>query len=155
MTNEDAEADMFEYTIDTLTAAGYKHYEISNFAKPEHECRHNINYWKNGNYIGIGAGAHSHVNGKRWANTDSIEEYIKSSFDHQASSLDTSIETDKRETLFLGLRLIDGLSIDHFAGFDEEVGQLLKEGLLQRNNGHYRLTRRGIMLGNQVFSRFV
>ena len=150
---------MFEYSIDALIAAGYKHYEISNFARPGFECRHNLNYWKNGNYIGLGAGAHSHVNGKRWANPSSIEEYIgcgsvRRNVLRRAPD-DSPDATDQRETLFLGLRLIDGLAIDHFAGFDEEVGQLLKEGLLQRNNGHYRLTRRGIMLGNQVFSRFV
>jgi oxygen-independent coproporphyrinogen-3 oxidase len=159
ITNNETEATMFEYSIDALIAAGYKHYEISNFARPGFECRHNLNYWKNGNYIGLGAGAHSHVNGKRWANPSSIKEYIgcgsvRRNVLRRAPD-DSPDATDQRETLFLGLRLIDGLAIDHFAGFDEEVGQLLKEGLLQRNNGHYRLTRRGIMLGNQVFSRFV
>ena len=74
--NEEIELAMYEYAIETLASAGYKHYEISNFAKPGFECRHNINYWKNGNYIGIGAGAHSHLNGKRWANPDSLEAYI-------------------------------------------------------------------------------
>jgi oxygen-independent coproporphyrinogen-3 oxidase len=153
ITDNDLEADMFEYTIDSLQAAGYKHYEISNFAKPGQECQHNINYWKNGNYIGIGAGAHSHVNGNRWANPDSIEGYLSSEpiWNRDVQSQVPS----KSETLFLGLRLTDGLSVDHFTGFEDEVQQLIKEGLLQRNNGHYQLSRRGIMLGNQVFSRFV
>jgi oxygen-independent coproporphyrinogen-3 oxidase len=155
MSSEDEAADMFEYTIDSLQAAGFRHYEISNFCRPGYECRHNINYWENGNYLGIGAGAHSHVNGKRWANPDSIEEYLRQTKPTNDPRDVTETDIDKRETLFLGLRLIDGLSIDHFAGFDEEVGQLLREGLLQRNNGHYQLTRRGIMLGNRVFSRFV
>ena len=159
MTNEDLEAEMFEYTITTLTSAGYRHYEISNFAKPGFECRHNINYWKNGNYLGIGAGAHSHLNGKRWANPNSIEGYIGCGCAarnvSRRTSDDSSRATDRRETIFLGLRLTEGLPSNKFQGFESETKELINEGLLQRNNGHYHLTRRGIMLGNRVFERFV
>lgn len=149
--SEEAELAMYEYTIETLTATGYNHYEISNFAKPGYECKHNINYWKNGNYIGIGAGAHSHVDGKRWANPDSIEDYIE----HRAASFVTSINNHKRETIFLGLRLLEGVPIGQFHGFEKEVSDLTEKGLLQRKNGYYRLTRQGLYLGNIVFSKFV
>ncbi|MBI5699730.1 radical SAM family heme chaperone HemW [Candidatus Saganbacteria bacterium] len=163
ITNNETEATMFEYSIEALVAAGYQHYEISNFARPGFECQHNLNYWKNGNYIGIGAGAHSHINGQRWSNTASIEEYINtpSSFlplskgENAESALADEARGGQRETLFLGLRMLDGLSAAKFQGFEEEVNQLLNEGLLARNHGHYHLTRRGIMLGNQVFERFV
>jgi oxygen-independent coproporphyrinogen-3 oxidase len=140
---------MYEYTIETLTAAGYKHYEISNFAKPDFECRHNINYWKNGNYIGIGAGAHSHVDGKRWANPNCLEAYLGNRPDLPGQVSSPS------ETIFLGLRLLDGLPIKKFAGFEKEVEELMDDGLLERKNGHYKLTRKGLYLGNLVFEKFV
>lgn len=153
--SEDDELAMYEYTIETLTKAGYKHYEISNFAKPGFECQHNINYWEMGNWLGLGAGAHSHVNGQRWANTDSIEEYIKSNFDHRASNNVTSIEDQQRISLFMGLRLIDGISIDKFKGFEKQVAELIEQGLLVQDQNNYKLTRKGLYLGNMVFERFV
>jgi len=166
--NEELDAAMFEYTIETLTANGYGHYEISNFAKPGKECRHNVNYWKNGNYIGIGAGAHSHVNGKRWANTDSLGDYIrsfivvdarmearKSIVDSRKTSIDTSIEADKRDSLFMGLRLLAGLSVDSFTGFEAELSDLIDQGLLEQKNGLVKLSKRGLFMANLVFERFV
>ncbi len=165
--SEEEELAMYEYTIETLTTAGYKHYEISNFAKPGRECLHNINYWKNSNYLGLGAGAHSHVNGERWANPDNIEEYLgcgwatgmvnsrklkepkTQPYDHSSRS------TLQQETIFMGLRLLDGLSVEKFAGFEKEVTELISDGLLERKNGHYKLTPRGLYLGNLVFEKFV
>jgi len=151
--SEDEELAMYEYTIETLTAAGYKHYEISNFAKPGFECQHNINYWKNGNYIGIGAGAHSHVNGRRWSNPNCVESYIQNT--RRITPNVSHIAPDRHETLFLGLRLLDGLSVDHFKGFEKEVKELMRDGLLMQENGKYKLTRRGLYLGNVVFEKFV
>jgi oxygen-independent coproporphyrinogen-3 oxidase len=151
--NEDTELAMYEHAIETLTAAGFKHYEISNFAKPGFECRHNLNYWRNGNYLGAGAGAHSHWQGKRWANPELIEEYISN--DTRWTKDASSSEADRRETIFMGLRLLDGLTIEKFAGFELEVGELIRDGLLKRRNGHYQLTRRGLYLANLVFAKFV
>jgi oxygen-independent coproporphyrinogen-3 oxidase len=151
--NEDEELAMYEYTIETLINAGYKHYEISNFAKPGFECLHNINYWKNGNYIGIGAGAHSHVNGKRWSNPNCLAAYMKNAL--RVTPDDSHFATAQRDTLFLGLRLLEGLSTEKFLGFEKEVAELIEDGLLEQNNGHYRLTRRGLYLGNLVFEKFI
>jgi len=167
--SEDEELAMYEYTIETLTVAGYKHYEISNFAKPGFECLHNINYWKNGNYVGIGAGAHSHVNGQRWANPNCLETYLRSwKPETERLGFQQHEETapmlhrgrfpsapDQRETLFLGLRLLEGLPIEKFAGFEKEVAELTNDGLLEQKNGHYRLTRHGLYLGNLVFEKFI
>jgi len=153
--SEDLEAEMYEYTIKTLTAEGYHHYEISNFAQPGYECQHNLNYWKNGNYIGVGAGAHSHVNGQRWSNPDSVEEYIAGRDALRATPDDSHFATSRRETLFLGLRLIEGLPVEQFAGFEPEVAELLQDGLLTRENNHYRLSKRGLFLANLVFEKFV
>ena len=151
---EETELAMYEYTIETLTSAGYKHYEISNFAKPGFECRHNINYWKNGNYIGIGAGAHSHVDGNRWSNPNCIEAYVTG---HGSSIQGHRLETrDLRPaTIFLGLRLLEGLPAELFKGYENEVSNLLKDGLLEPMNGNYRLTRQGLYLGNLVFENFI
>jgi oxygen-independent coproporphyrinogen-3 oxidase len=150
---EEDEATMYEYTIETLTSNGYKHYEISNFAQPGKECQHNINYWKNGNYIGVGAGAHSHVNGRRWSNPNCIETYLKTA--PRITPDDSRLAPDQRETLFLGLRLLEGISTKHFAGFEKEVDELINDGLLGQKNDNYRLTRRGLFLGNLVFEKFV
>ena len=152
---EDTEADMFEHAIDTLTSNGFHHYEISNFSQPGKECLHNINYWLNGDYIGVGAGAHSHLNGRRWSNPNCVEAYMSRVTSHE--SLGRGLETgDPRpETIFLGLRLLDGISTKHFTGFEKEVSELIKDGLLEEKNGNYRLTRRGLFLGNMVFEKFV
>jgi oxygen-independent coproporphyrinogen-3 oxidase len=116
-------------------------------------CLHNINYWRNGNYLGVGAGAHSHINGQRWSNPNCIEEYLQHST--RMPPNDSRVATDQRETLFLGLRLLDGLEQDKFTGFETEVSELMKEGLLEAAGNYYRLTRKGLYLGNQVFARFV
>jgi oxygen-independent coproporphyrinogen III oxidase len=151
--SEDLEATMFEHAIDTLTAHGYTHYEISNFAKPGKECQHNINYWENGNYLGVGAGAHSHLNGQRWSNPNCIEAYLKTA--SRITHNETRLAPDQRETLFLGLRLLAGIPISNFTGFEKEVAELIKDGLLEQKNGNYRLTRHGLFLGNIVFEKFV
>jgi len=161
--SEELDAEMYEFTIDFLKGKGYKHYEISNFAKPGCECQHNLNYWKNGNYLGVGAGAHSHINGKRWANPDSVEAYINtptsflplSKGENAESALADEARGGQRETLFLGLRLLAGLPVEQFAGFEPEVAELLQDGLLTRENNHYQLSERGLFLANLVFEKFV
>ena len=71
------------------------------------------------------------------------------------NATETGVVTDRRETLFLGLRLLDGLEIDKFSGFEKEVEELIRDGLLMRENNHYKLTRKGLYLGNLVFEKFV
>ncbi len=153
--NEDLSADMYEYAIDTLTAAGYRHYEISNFAKPGKECRHNINYWLNGNYLGVGAGAHSHWEGRRWSNSNCVEAYMSRVTRRESAGHDSKTGDPRPETIFLGLRLLDGISKDKFTGYETEVAELVNDGLLEEKDGNYKLTRRGLMLGNLVFEKFV
>lgn len=123
--SEDLEADMYACVIDTLTASGYDHYEISNFAKPGFRCQHNMNYWKNGNWIGIGDGAKSNE------------------------------DREGKNTLFLGLRMLEGLPKEKFTGYETEVAELLKDGLLMEDKSNYKLSRRGLFLANRVFEKFV
>jgi len=159
--NEDEELAMYEYAIEFLKDNGYEHYEISAFAKPGRRCRHNLAYWKNENYIGVGAGAHSHVDGKRWANSEDIEDYIVSgdpvgTQNFVSPHMATSNKKPKpEETIFMGLRLLDGISVENFLGFEKEVEELISDGLLCRENGNYKLTRQGLYLANLVFIKFV
>ena len=151
LSSEETDLAMYQHTIKTLTAAGYKHYEISNFAKPGYECQHNLVYWRNKNYLGLGAGAHSHMNGKRWSNPNCIEAYLRN-----RPTIDNSIDaTDQRETIFMGLRLMDGLHQDNFKGFAKEVEELTKSGLLEQAGLNIKLTRKGLYLANEVFLHFV
>ncbi|MFA6170512.1 MAG: radical SAM family heme chaperone HemW [Candidatus Margulisiibacteriota bacterium] len=150
---EEVALAMYEYTIEALWLTGYKHYEISNFAKAGKECRHNLHYWQMGNWLGVGAGAHSHVDGKLWANVDSIEEYLIRKPATVSSRFPD--EARRNELLFMGLRLLDGLPTEKFHGFEKEVAELIADGLLKEENGNYKLTKQGLYLGNLVFEKFV
>ena len=160
---EDTEADMFQYTIDTLTAHGYVHYEICNFAKPDHFARHNLVYWNNQPCIGLGAGACGYVKGVRYTNIRGIASYINKLSQRHKPIADTERMTghaEKAETLMLALRKREGISLDVYRDrFGEEIevtfGSILKKWidleLLERTTTHFRLTSRGLFLANEVF----
>jgi len=155
--DNDTEADMFEHAIESFAKAGYKHYEISNFAKKDCECFHNLAYWLNKNYLGIGVGAHSHVDGRRFSNTESVEKYIGCGC---ATGIDRRKQVDvsspaSRETIFMGLRLLDGIPKDKFQGFEKEVEELKQQGLLEETSTNIKLTKKGLFLANLVFEKFV
>jgi oxygen-independent coproporphyrinogen-3 oxidase len=164
---EDAEADMYEEAIRILTSAGFVHYEISNFAKPGFECRHNMTYWRNEPYFGFGAGASSYLEGVRAANVRDVEEYI-----HRIKNRESPVESQESltgrsamgETIFLGLRMLAGVDEESFArryglllqeAFPAEVESLLKRGLIERRDGFIRLTHTGLLFANDVFAEFV
>ena len=160
---EDTEADMFQYTIDTLTAHGYVHYEICNFAKPGHFARHNLIYWNNQPCIGLGVGACGYVNGVRYTNIRGIAPYTNKLSQRHKPIADTERMTghaEKAETLMLALRKREGISLDAYHDrFGEEIevafGSILKKWidlqLLERTATHLRLTPRGLFLANEVF----
>ncbi len=160
---EDTEADMFQYTIETLTMHGYEHYEICNFAKPDRHARHNLVYWNNRPCIGLGAGAWGYINGVRYSNIRGIAPYIKALSDRNKPIADTERLTghaEKAETLMLALRKREGISLEDYRNrFAEEIevafGGILKKwmdlGLLERTATHLRLTARGLFLANEVF----
>lgn len=168
---EEVAAAMFEETAEILATAGYGQYEIANFALPGCRSRHNQVYWRRGNYLGFGAGAHSFLRephpGLRWRNPDDLGAYGKSLREGKAPEMDRTrlAEGDARaEWLFLGLRMLDGVEEERFR---EEFGVPLAEthgaaiedlraaGLLTREGGRLRLTRRGIILSNRVFAAFL
>ncbi len=160
---EEHEWLMFRHAIEWLQRMGYNHYEISNYAKPGYECKHNINYWKNQEYIGLGAGAHGFVDGIRTENATSLKAYLdlissneKPIIIHQEISKSASIS----ETCFLGLRMREGISNKLFSNrygsslfdvFPVEISKLIERGLLEQADGSIRLTEKGIDLSNQVF----
>ncbi len=144
---ESVEREMY-YTIrDILTANGFVHYEISNFARPGFSAVHNTNYWRSGEYIGLGAGAHGYYEGIRYANVEDIDEYIK-----RANARETEVsltETDKREEYYmLGLRMLEGVKDDG----NPKIPLLLDAGLLAREGERVRLTNRGMDIANFVIT---
>jgi oxygen-independent coproporphyrinogen-3 oxidase len=180
----DAQAAMYEWSQERMAEAGYGQYEISNWARPGQECRHNLVYWRNGDWLGLGAGAHSHLGGTRFANVYSPKRYVDlvretTAADlpevtdtasvlklmRQASSVEEpSPELARADTLIMGLRLNEGVSLAEFRrrfgeAAEEDYGprfaELTELGLLERADGRLRLTERGRLLANEVFTRLL
>ena len=165
--DDELDRKMYWHAIDSLVRNGYKHYEISNFARPGFECRHNLVYWRAEEYLGIGAGAHSYLDGCRFNNVNGIEDYIDG-IEKGVVFRENEQPIDKNEAMseymILGLRLVDGISTEAFkARFGEEAdsvfgGQLAKlehRQLLERNGDRWRLTSTGLDFGNTVFMEFL
>jgi oxygen-independent coproporphyrinogen-3 oxidase len=147
----DLQADMFALACDLLGAAGYEHYEISNWAKPGHTCRHNLVYWRRDPYLGLGAGAHSHRDGRRWWNVRPPQQYLETVEERRrpVGGEEHLTPGDRRlEDVYLRLRTTEGLPTDDV---DPAAAQTyLDEGLLDRRDGHYVLTERGMFLANDL-----
>jgi oxygen-independent coproporphyrinogen-3 oxidase len=165
--DEDLCADMYEYADERLRAAGYANYEISNWALPGYESRHNLTYWLNLPYIGMGAGAYSSFGGRRFSNVREPLEYIRllkeRSFP-EAESERVGREQAMSETAFLALRTAMGLHLPTFERrfglpFAQFAGNRLRPveeaGLLERDGQWLRLSKRGRLLGNEVFYRLL
>lgn len=167
---EDLSADMFEYTDEFLTAAGFDHYEIANYARPGFRSRHNSGYWRRDGYLGLGVAAHSFLregHGVRFSNPDTLAEYRMGVLSGQLTRVEEQRLTQGEamaEYMFLGLRLSDG--VNRYA-FEREFGRTFEEvfgsapadlvrlGLLNQTGETYALTLRGMLLSNQVFNRFL
>jgi putative oxygen-independent coproporphyrinogen III oxidase len=160
---EDIEAQMYELAIDTLTAAGYEHYEVSNFARPGHQCRHNEVYWTGGSYFAAGPGASRHIVGRRETNHKSTTTYIRRVLAGQspvAESEELSPEDRARERLVFGLRRLAGIDVTDFAretGFDvdslggADLVRFVEQGLLDRTTTTLRLTRKGLLVSDALW----
>ena len=153
--DDDIDADMYEFAIEYLKKNGYHHYEISNFSKCGFECKHNINYWKNGEYFGFGLGAVSYINGIRIKNTENLTDYLNGKFRSDFEEL--NCEQKMSEDLMLGLRLTDGVEIsDNIKEkFSVAISNLKNDGLLKEQNNLLKLTDKGIMFANCVFREFL
>ncbi len=172
--DEEQEYAVTKLTQRVLMEAGYHWYEVSNFAKPGYECRHNIGYWKRADYLGIGIGAASLIDNVRYANVRDLEEYCKeceSLWEELnirktlcSSTEPVTREEQMEEFMFLGLRMTEGVSRAEFeqyfgttieAVYGDVLRQLQKEGLLVKQEGRICLTERGMDVNNYVVEQFM
>lgn len=167
--DDELERKMYWVTKKELENAGYIHYEISNFAKPGFESKHNLSCWNQEEYIGFGVAAHSYTNDVRYSNIDSIEEYIKNY--EEDNETDNFVFHEKqtkiskmKEFMMLGLRKIQGIRIQDFKNkfgenpiylYRKELEKLVNEGLLEIDGDVIKLTNKGIDLANLVWEEFV
>ncbi|MCX7921940.1 MAG: radical SAM family heme chaperone HemW [Clostridia bacterium] len=165
--DDDIDREMYHSTIEILSTKGYNHYEISNFAKPGYECRHNLLYWKIDEYIGLGAGAHSYFEGNRYNNVCSIERYIAAIGQNEIPRENVQW-IDKKDSIsefiILGLRVMDGISLSEFQAkfsedifdlFGTQIDKLSEAKLLELREGKLKLTSNGLDFANQVFVEFI
>jgi len=150
--DDDVQAEMYEAVDDILTEHGLFNYEVSNWARPGHECSHNRLYWQQGEYIGFGSAAHSHVNGRRWWNVRTPErfcELVESG--RSAESAAEELDSDERriEGLQLAIRTREGVPTGSFSPDDVA----LLDGLVEDDGERVRLTRRGRLMANEVSLR--
>lgn len=161
--SEETERQMYHDTKEYLSAHGYHRYEISNYAKPGHECDHNVGYWKRRNYLGLGLGSASLIENERFHNTLVLTDYLKGRFDKQDLQK-LSRREQMEEFLFLGLRMTEGIAIKAFydqfglpldAVYAPVVAALCRQGLLGREAGRLFLNESGISLSNYVLAQFL
>ena len=163
---EDLEAEMFEYIITELEKAGFEHYEISNFSKPGFESRHNLMYWDNAEYYGIGAGASGYVDGVRYKNHGPIRHYLQAVEAGNARVQEEvlTLKEKMEEEMFLGLRKKSGVSKKRFEekfglSFEDQYGavvsELTEQGLLVPDRDIVRMTKQGLFLGDTVAEKFI
>jgi len=166
--DEDLSADMYEWTLDRMQDAGFVQYEVSNFALPGEECRHNQVYWRQEPSLGFGPSAASYLGGVRWTNTSSMQRYLATAPSERGPERGYEERLDpltaSGESIMLALRTHDGVDLPEVAsryGLDAEqaygsiVRQLMADGLLEQSGPRHTLTRRGIMLANAVCALFL
>ena len=161
------DADMYDYTTETLPRFGFERYEISNFAKAGFESKHNLGYWTGAKYLGVGAGAHSYDGKIRTSNIADVATYIKKiRAGENVSEIEEVISRSAamEEFCFLGLRTAKGLSVEDFAEkfgtsileiYGTVIDKNIKLGLMENFNGRIFLTKRGMKFGNVVFADFL
>jgi oxygen-independent coproporphyrinogen-3 oxidase len=164
---EDVEREMYEFAIEFLKSKGYKQYEISNFSKEGLECRHNLTYWNLKDYLGCGSSAHSYINNTRYRNDSDIEKYIydiNSGTNAVIEKHVNSIEDNMEEFMFMGLRKIEGISIEEFklrfkidihSVYPKVLDKFLKTNLLVLEGDRLYLSAKGIELSNQIMCEFI
>lgn len=165
---EEDELKMYLLLMERMKAAGYKQYEISNFAKPGYESRHNITYWRNEDYYGLGAGAHGYVKRQRHMNIKGVNPYVEAA-NQKLPRLDqfpVSKEEAMEDFVMVGLRMLDGIRRADFTAqfgtsleetFPSQLHKMTSAGLLEmhEDQGGYRLSEKGVLFGNEVFAEFI
>ncbi|MCM3784506.1 radical SAM family heme chaperone HemW [Neobacillus mesonae] len=164
--DEEHELKMYLHLMERMKEAGYDQYEISNFAKPGMQSRHNMTYWRNEDYYGLGAGAHGYVGRERHMNVRGVNPYIEATEQGlpRLDTLSVSKEEAMEDFMMVGLRMLEGVSS---ASFEEQFGEkiedifskplhkMLHAGLLDATGEGYRLSSQGVLYGNEVFAEFI
>ncbi len=163
--DDDLAAEMYLIMVDELSAAGYQHYEISNFCRPGFESRHNTKYWTGDPYYGFGCSAHSYDGDRRrWNNERDVATYVELIETHKSPIVECTVLNDEEarsESIFLGLRLMHGLDLMEYRSrfgsnlkdeYDSDLARLRDAGLIEIEEGLMRLTKRGALLSNEVFA---
>ncbi len=157
--SDDDMAEFYETACSVLRAAGYEHYEISNWAKPGFASRHNLKYWRREAYLGFGAGAHSFSGTERWANVHDAAGYVNAVMagrlpveQHEVLTAESALE----EELFLGLRQLEGIDLERIerqygVSLDSRFARLTSAGLIEREGSVARLAPERISVSNEVF----
>lgn len=165
--SEDDERRMYSETKEILKAKGYHQYEISNYSKEGYECYHNKVYWKSLNYLGVGSASTSFIDGKRIKNNENVKAYIDGIMDDKSIVLEeneNSKEDNIEEFIFMGLRMIEGISkeefkrrfkLDIYEIYNKEIKKNIENGLLLEVGDSLKLTERGIEFSNLVMSDFI
>jgi len=156
---DDQTAALYEMAVERLAQLGLARYEISNFARPGYESRHNLKYWKLEPYVGFGADAHSFDGKERWGNAEEVEEYIaqRRTEGGRAEGAQARLPASHEEKFFVGLRLMEGIrpSRAEWRRFEAPIARFVDAGLLETEDGVLRLTSRGVLLSNEVFQEFL
>lgn len=163
MNNEELEMKMYEYVMDRLLKDGYVQYEISNYCKKNNPSFHNMAYWTNEEYLGVGSGAHSLVSNKRFYQTSNVGKYMEKMKKGLYETYDFYEYDNIVDEMILGLRLNKGVNVEYIEGkyhIDllkeySELNIFLDNGYLEIVDGYIRLTRKGIFIGNEIFKVFL
>ncbi len=158
---EEEHAQMAEYVAQTLGKAGFRHYELSNFAQPGFESRHNLMYWGNQSYLGLGPGAFSYMNGIRYQFAGSVESYLKKTFaENWKNEIEEQLspENIEKETLLTGIRLEEGVDLVRFSlirsTLEKTLESLIQEKLIARHGTRVKFTSRGKLVADVILASF-
>jgi oxygen-independent coproporphyrinogen-3 oxidase len=154
---DDLTAELYETAVERLAGLGIPRYEISNFARPGYESRHNLKYWRLEPYVGFGADAHSFDGVQRSQNIESPSEYVARISAGQSARIEETPANLAEERFFVGLRLSGGIDAqpDDLRKFAQPIAHFIDEGLLERDGSMLRLTDRGVLFSNEVFAEFI
>ena len=165
--SQDTQARHYELVIAMLKEKGFRHYEVSNFSKEGHECRHNLNYWNAGRYIGLGVAAHSHLNGSRFWNTQGLQSYItKIQHSGSAKAGEEKLPAPQQlmEAFLIGLRLTQGVDLTDLetryqtklsSQKESDILAFIQRGFLKKDNDRIKATPEGMMVLDELCSRLI
>lgn len=159
--DDDAQADMYELINDTLEKNGYYRYEVSNFAKSGYESKHNLNYWDNNEYYGFGCAAHGYVDGIRYSNYSTLDEYMAKPSTHELGHT-LSQQEKLEEEIFLGFRKRSGINVNKIKerfgiDFDTKYKNVLEKyrDFIEATSCGYTLNLKGVLISNLILSEFI